>query len=63
MLPGVAIGRALAGRRGADATSSGLAIVDPVRSGHAPVLVDALRRRAIDASELVREHIAWALEQ
>jgi len=38
-----------------------VAMGNALRRGHDPVLVEALRRRAIDASELVREHIVWAL--
>src|SRR6185312_7170660 len=40
-----------------------VAMGNALRRGHDPVLVEALRRRFDAASELVREHIAWALEQ
>ncbi|MEM8984441.1 MAG: tRNA epoxyqueuosine(34) reductase QueG [Pseudomonadota bacterium] len=32
-------------------------------AAYSPVIVDALRRRQHHASELVREHVGWALEQ
>jgi epoxyqueuosine reductase len=40
-----------------------VAMGNALRRGHDAMLVEALHRRFDDASELVREHIAWALEQ
>jgi epoxyqueuosine reductase len=40
-----------------------VAMGNALRRAHDPVLVDALRRRLDDPSELVREHVAWALAQ
>ena len=40
-----------------------VAMGNALRRGHDPVLIGALHRRLDGASALVREHIAWALEQ
>ena len=40
-----------------------VAMGNALHRGHDAILIEALRRRADDASELVREHVAWALTQ